>query len=343
MAEGQDPGQISRKESKQAGAAAGVRPAQENGENGAEPIEELPIYRRKRIVIPILLLLAIAGGGYWYYTHFIRGVVWTDDAMVDGNRVSISSKVLGRITYLAVDEGDSVKQGQVVVRLDASDLQAQQASSNAMLVSAQQNVALAKVNLDKAIDDFNRAQNQFSQNVIPREQFDHAQKALEAAKAQYNISNAQVGTAKAQLGVTTTQLQNMEIAAPMNGVVSKRWILVGDIAQPGQPIYSIYDIQHVWVIANFEETKLGVIHDGDPVEISIDAYPGVPFSGKVYQLGANTAAQFSLIPPNNASGNYTKVTQRVPIKISVQADRTQDRNLPLLPGMSVEVKLKENG
>ena len=303
-----------------------------------QPIDSVPMYRRKRIIIPILLVLIIGGGAWWYWNTNLRGYIFTDDAFIDADRLSISSKILGRITELAVDEGDTVKEGQVIVKLDASDLKAQLEQSKAALISAQENVKLADVNVDKANDDFKRAESQFKSNVITQEQYEHAQHALDAARAQYSIAVAQVGSAKAQEGVIQTQLQNVEIVAPMNGVVSKRWVLAGDVIQPGQPVFSISDLYHVWVTANFEETKLASMTIGTLVEITVDTYPDSIFHGKVIELGVNTAAQFSLIPPNNASGNYTKITQRVPVKISIE---NNNPSVNLLPGMSVEVKMRE--
>ena len=133
----------------------------------------------------------------------------------------------------------------------------------------------------------------------------------------------------------------MVIIASMNGVVAKRWVLAGDVVQPGQPIFTIYDVKNIWVTANLEETKLRHIHLNDPVQIDVDTYPGVKFSGKVFEIGNYTASEFSLIPPNNASGNFTKVTQRIPIKISIEDAPAQDGSKPILrPGMSVEVSVK---
>jgi membrane fusion protein (multidrug efflux system) len=131
----------------------------------------------------------------------------------------------------------------------------------------------------------------------------------------------------------------------MDGIIGKRWVLKGDVVQPGQPIYSVFDLKNLWVTADLEETKLGSIKNGDSVEISVDAYPDQKFAGKVYLIGSNTASQFSLIPPANASGNFTKVTQRVPVKISVQpvdinGNPMQNEKIKLLPGMSVEIKIK---
>ena len=314
--------------------------------DGDESINNVPLFRKKRIIIPFLIILiAAAAAVYWYIGQL--GYVSTDDAFIDGNKLSVSSKILGRITNLTVDESDTVKQGQLLVQLDSTDLKAQESQAKAMLALDNESVTLAKVNVDKADDDFNRAQRQYKDKIIPKEQFDHAQKALEAAKATYNIAITKIGTAQAQLKVIKTELKNTQIYSPMDGVVAKRWVLTGDVVSPGQPIFTIYDLKNIWVTADLEETKLSPVNIGDTVSISVDAYPDQNFSGQVYQIGSNTASQFSLIPPSNASGNFTKVTQRVPIKISIkpvtangQAD--PDKSIKLLPGMSVEIKIKVN-
>ena len=159
-------------------------------------------------------------------------------------------------------------------------------------------------------------------------------------KAQLSISKSRINTVTAKLNVLTTELANTKIVAPMNGIVAKKWVLKGDVVQPGQPIFSVYDNTDLWVTANYEETKISRISLGDSVAISVDAFPDNQFYGKVIQLGTNTASQFSLIPPNNASGNFTKVTQRVPVKISIGQVNSSDK-VTLLPGMSVEVDIKE--
>jgi membrane fusion protein (multidrug efflux system) len=143
------------------------------------------------------------------------------------------------------------------------------------------------------------------------------------------------------MGVVDAQLQNMTLSAPFDGVVAKRWLLEGDIAQPGQPIFTIYDIRRIWVTANLEETNLGKVKLQNDVEVNVDTYSGRVFRGKVGLIGDYTAAQFSLIPPNNASGNFTKITQRVPIRIYLD-DLTPEvrKELPLRPGMSAEVRIR---
>jgi membrane fusion protein (multidrug efflux system) len=320
--------------------------AEDNQSNNVEEesIEEVPLFKKKRVIIPlVLLIIAVAAVVYWYIGTLQYAS--TDDAYIDANRMSISSKILGRIVKLTVDEGDSVRTGQLLVKLDSVDILAQINQAKTSLELSKESINLSKVNVDKAQEDFDRAQRQFKDKIIPKEQFDHAQKALEAAKAEYNISQSKITNADAQLNVLKTQLENTSIFSPMNGVVAKRWVLTGDVVQPGQPVFTIYDQQNTWVTAQFEETKLGSIHLGSKVDISVDTYPDQQFEGEVYQIGTNTAAQFSLIPPSNASGNFTKVTQRVPVKITinpidVNGKAVSGKPFNLLPGMSVEVKIK---
>ena len=307
-----------------------------------ETIEQVPLFRKKRVFIPMLLITAaiVAGVIYWYIG--LSEFVYTDDAFVDGNRVTISSKYSGRIAEQTVDEGDTVKKGQILVRLDESDLRAQRAQADAQLKFAQRSLELAKVNLAKTKLDLKRAKIQYKNKIIPKEQYDHALSAFDAAKAQKSITASQIGTAKAQIGVIDTELKNTSIYSPMDGVVAKRWTLAGDVVQMAQPIFSVYDLGRLWVTANLEETKYERLKMDQKVQITIDSYPGKIFEGRIIDLGSNTAAQFSLIPPNNASGNFTKVTQRIPIKISVITPGAADGSKPpqLLPGMSAEVKIK---
>jgi membrane fusion protein (multidrug efflux system) len=319
-------------------------PEPERGDqNGDESIEQVPMFRRRRVIIPVGLILAAALAGGWYWYVNLRGYITSDDAYIDADRVSISSKMLGRIATLTVDEGDTVAAGQVLVTLDDSDMRAQLAQATAAFRLAQESVTLARVNLARAQNDFRRADQQYRTSVITKEQFDHAKSALDAAGAELGIAVSRVAAAQAQTGVVQAQLDNTTIRSPFNGNVAKRWVLQGDVIQAGQPVFSVYDRSRVWVVANLEETNMDVVRLGEDVGISVDGHPDRIFGGRVYQLGGSTAAQFSLIPPNNASGNFTKVTQRVPIKISIE-ERTPGKPAPalLLPGMSVEIRIRTN-
>lgn len=300
------------------------------------------LHRKKRVLIPLFLMLVVAAVVVYYWYNYLRGHVGTDDAVIDSDAVTISSKILGRIVALNADEGDSVKAGQLLVQIDDSDLKAQEAQAQAALDYVQQNVPLARIALDRAKDDFDRASVQYSDHVITSEQFDHARKALEMAQAQQAVALSQVKASQAQLAVIETQLTNTRVISAASGVVARKWVVSGDIVQAGQPIFTLYDLSDVWVTANFEETKLASIHPGDSVEISVDAFPDRTLTGTVELIGAAAASQFSLIPPNNASGNFTKVTQRVPVRIALTNRDHSDPSgrLVLLPGMSVEVKIR---
>lgn len=302
---------------------------------------------------------------YWQYTKYYS----TDDAYIDADRVSVSSKILGRIIRIQAQEGDTVFMGQLLVELDSSDLVAQRIQAVAMRDQAiasvtqataryeldQKNIRVQEINVDKAKEDLDRATVQYDGKVITKEQFDHTSKAYEAAVAQLDASRAQLAvgksqiesasltirTATAQIGTIETSLRNTKIFSPSGGRIAKRWLLPGDVVQPGQSVYTITKDSLLWVLAFYEETKVGGIHDKQQAVYTVDAFPGVTFRGKVFDIGTNTAAQFSLIPPNNASGNFTKVTQRIPIKISIDQCSSRDSTVMhrLVSGMSVVVKI----
>lgn len=330
--------------------------------NSSKKNKSLGVY----IPLALVILIVIIGSIWWYkeYSKYIS----TDDAHVDSDKVSVSSKIIGRISHLYADEGDAVKQGTLIAELDSSDLVAQKLQAIALQAQAeatlnqsdakfkydQESLKTLEINLEKTNEDFTRAKEQLAGDVIPKEQYDHAKKAYQSAKAQYdaaktqlNVSKAQIagaessiGSAKAQINVISTQLNNTRLYAPIDGIVAKRWLLPGDITQPGQSIMTITNDNKLWVTVYLEETNLGKIHLNQKVLFTIDAFSDVTFTGKIYSIGSNTASQFSLIPPNNASGNFTKVTQRVPIKVSIDgAGNKNISNYKLLAGMSAVVKI----
>lgn len=316
--------------------------ADENKEEEQPGTSGTAFHRKKRVLIPLVVMLAVVILVVFYWYNFLRGYVATDDAAIDSDALTVSSKILGRIVALSVDEGDSARAGQLLVQIDDSDLKAQREQARATLDYVQQNVPVAKIALDRARDDFDRASMQYNDRVITREQFDHARQALEMTQAQHAVALSQVKASQAQLAVIETELTNTRIFAPGSGVVAKKWVVPGDIVQAGQPIFTMYDLNDIWVTANFEETKLASIHPGDSVQITVDAFPDLKLSGTVELIAAAAASQFSLIPPNNASGNFTKVTQRVPVRIAIA---NLEKNDPggrsvLVPGMSVEVRIR---
>jgi membrane fusion protein (multidrug efflux system) len=325
--------------------------------------------KKLKVYIPLALVIigVIVGVFYWYkdYSTYIT----TDDARVDADNVSVGSKIMGRIITLYAQEGSVVKKGSLLAELDSSDYVAQRNQSLAVRSQAHANLNQAEVkfnsdqkslrvleiNLEKANEDLARAKSQSDGGVITAEQFDHIKKAnetataqLEAAKAQVLVTKsmistaaAAVETADAQIKVIDNQLKNTKLYAPADGIIAKRWLLPGDVVQPSQSVFTLTMSKNLWVIAFLEETNIAAIKTGQNVKFTIDAFQGVKFSGKVFLIGSSTASVFSLIPANNASGNFTKVTQRIPIKISIDsADNNTDiASLNILTGMSVLVKI----
>jgi membrane fusion protein (multidrug efflux system) len=299
--------------------------------------------RKKRLFIlsaAVVVGVVIAAVLYWHV--YLRRYVSTNDAYIDGNRIAVSSKIMGRIVRLTVDEGNEVKRGQLLVQLDASTLEAQRSLAEANISVARQNVKLARASLSLVQEDYDRAAAQFKEKVTTQSQYDHALNALEMAQIKYNLALDQAKSAGGELNVIQAQLSELRITSPIDGVVAKRWAFTGDIVQPGQPILTVYDNGGIWVTVNLEETKISSIHLGDSVRIRLDAYSQEKYSGKVILIGAATASQFSLIPPDNASGNFTRVTQRIPLRVSIDNAKAPagKHEKSLLPGMSASIKVK---
>jgi membrane fusion protein (multidrug efflux system) len=319
--------------------------------------------------LAVVTIAVVIGGIYWYidYSKYVK----TDDAFVASDNTAVSSKIMGRISHVYAEEGDSVRQGQLLAELDSMDLLAQkkqivagklQTEANKLQAQAKyeydaKNIQVLKIGFEKAREDFDRTKLQYKGDVVTKEQYDHSKKALETAQAQYDASRAQlevsqsqiktaeaaIVSADAQIGVVSTQLSNTKLYAPTDGIVAKRWLLPGDVAQPGQSIYTVNNNHKFWIMVYLEETKIEGLHLGQHALFSLDTYPEVTFEGKIFTIGSTTASQFSLIPPNNASGNFTKVTQRVPVKISIDATTKGEKisSFNLLTGMSAVVKIEK--
>lgn len=325
--------------------------------------KNLKIYIPAALVIALVLIASFL----WYrnYTKYIT----TDDAHVDADNIGVQSKIPGRIVSLFADEGDTVAGGVLIAVLDSSDIIVQKNQAIALkqqaiagLQQAQaryssdiKNIRILEIALERATEDFNRARSQSDGGVITAEQYDHVRKSyetaaaqLDAAKSQLLVSKASITTASAsiqtadaQVKILENQLKNTRLFSPSAGVVAKRWLLPGDVVQPGQSVLTITRNDSLWIVAFPEETKISEIKAGQEAIFTVDAFPGTEFSGKVFRVGSSTASVFSLMPANNASGNFTKVTQRIPVRISIEhASENKDISpYNLLSGMSATVKI----
>jgi membrane fusion protein, multidrug efflux system len=280
----------------------------------------------------IILAMAVAALGYGAY-FWLDSVAYvsTDDAAVDGRQVKLSSKMLGRISEIGAAEGSKVKSGAVLVVLEDKDLKAQEAQAAASVAYARRNLEVAKIALDRSQEDYDRTNRLYAAAATTKENFDHAKKALDAAQAQYSLTQASADTSSAQLGVIETQLANVRISSPIDGTVEKISLFPGDLAQPGQTILSVNNLDTIWVTANLEETKIGRIRVGTKVKMTVDAYPGRIFSGHVELIRPG------IVPSAFQIGEFTKTTQRIPVKIAI--DSPLD-GATLVPGMSVVTKFR---
>ena len=224
------------------------------------------------------------------------------------------------------------------------------------LVTAQANLSLSELSMNLAKDNFDRATIQYKGNAIPKEAYQQQQEAYESAVVRRDVSKNQIEMAHARIAATQASIAASEASvesvrntlsyyklyAPSAGVIAKRYYLPGDVVQPGQTIYTLNEGSFLWVAIYLEETKFKSIYMGQQVDFTLDAYPDLKFSGKIFYIGTNAASEFALIPPSNASGNYTKVTQRIPMKVSIdEVYRDKDRvEMPVLvSGMSANIKI----
>jgi len=283
----------------------------------AAPASPRAFYERRGVRLAALaggIVLLLAGGVYWWRSG---ARVSTDDAFIEGRIVRVSAQVAGRVATLAVTDNQRVKAGDLLVQLDDREYRAQ----------AEQAVAearAAQVAAENAAVDARRAEQLFARQLIARQALDTAQ-----AAARMRAADAEAASKRAvEAGL---KLSYCRITAPEAGRVTRRSVEQGAYVQVGQMLMSVVP-NELWVIANFKETQLTKIRPGQPVEVKVDAYPGMTLRGHVDSVQAGTGSRFSLLPPENATGNYVKVVQRVPVKIVLDETPEPDR---LGPGMSV--------
>ena len=327
-----------------------------------------PAKRRRAllIVLAVFVLAALIWIALWLFVFSKRET--TDDAYVGGNQVAISAQVPGTVIAILADDTQRVVAGQVLVRLDGTDAdvrlqQARSALAQAVRSVRQQTdsadsaaaqVAARKLDLKKAEQDLKRrlpliAANAESPEIIQhlRDGVAQARAALDAAQAQASAARASVeGTdvaqnptvmqARANFRAAWVAAQRNAIYAPVSGYVAQRSVQLGNSVQPGQQLMTVVPLHNLWIDANFKESQLQHIRLGQPAKIEADIYGGdVEYHGKVIGIGAGTGSVFSLLPAQNATGNWIKVVQRVPVRIALE-DNELDKH-PLRIGLSTDV------
>ena len=279
----------------------------------------------RKLIILVAAILAIIGCSYFGYQYVTY--VATDNAQVEAHTVMLASKVAGFINKVNVVEGQQVKKGEVMVEIDDRDYQNVVKQVRGELTSIQAKEKDAEKN-------YRRLNSLYSSGSVSQQQSDSASAGFSEVKARFEAASAQV--AEAELNVANTK-----ITAPYDGVVAKKSVEVGQLASPGVPLIGFVGSNERWITANFKETDLPNIKVGSLVDITLDAIPGREFKGKVESISSATGATFTLLPPDNATGNFTKVVQRVPVKVVLNQLNEGDIGL-LKAGLSADVKVHKH-
>ena len=325
----------------------------------------------REIVGAAVVVAVLATTAYWFFE--LRGRESTDDAFVEGHMVLISPRVGGQVAEVLVEENSHVRAGQPLVRLDPADFEARVAHARADLEAAKNRIAQsqaaaeaaaaqargAAVGVKHAEQELERAKGLFERKVSSQNQLDAAVAARDAAAAELRaaeqrelaeraaIANgAPVMQAEAALREAELALEHATINAPFDGDVGRKSVEVGANVSPGQALFALTAREGNWVNANFKETQVGRMRVGDPVEIRVDAYPDRVWRGHVESISPATGAKYALLPPDNATGNFTKVVQRIPVRIALEPDGTGAADVasgpadPLSVGLSVSVSVR---
>ena len=334
------------------------------------PVEDYPAKPKRRwgrLVLMLVVPLALLVGGTVYWLS-LAGKVSTDNAYVKQDKVSVSALVGGDISEVLVKEGDEVKPGQLLFRIDPEPYRLSIAQADANIASAQANVtalansadlsgadiAGAREDIRFAQADYARKDALFRRGFLTKVDHDGAQHAVNQAREELRMAEAKQAAARAQLATGTAvpgvnpqiaqaqaskavaalNLKRTEVRAPMAGRIAEADRLqVGQQIVQGLPVVTLVGDGTSYVEANFKETDLAQMRIGQSAEIRLDAYPGVKLTGHVASIGAGTGSEFSVLPAQNATGNWVKVTQRVPVRIAIDGKSPR----PLIAGLSTKV------
>ena len=334
---------------------------------------------RRRFLLRLVFVIVVLGLLAWaaWYWFDGRWYASTDDAYARANVVEVTPLVPGTVTAIYANDNDYVRAGQTLVQFDAADARValQRAEANLALTvrrvralyagagAAQALLATRQIELRRAEQDYARVLELKGTGAISAQDVQHAGDALAAARAALGAAREQLHSSRAPIAETVLAKQpdvlaaaamlrqayldevRTRLLAPVSGYVAKRSVQLGQRVLPGTPLMAVVPLDHVWVDANFKETELAHMRIGQPVTLTSDLYGGgVVFHGRVQGLGIGTGSAFALLPAQNATGNWIKIVQRLPVRIDL--DPAELRKHPLRVGlsMSVEVNLHhQNG
>ncbi len=333
-----------------------------------------PSPRKSSRVMWLALILGgliIAGTAYGvYWDRDLRYSVYTDDAYVSGNVVAITPRISGTVVSIGADNTQFVEAGQTLVRLDPADAKVALQESEAQLArmvrqvrnlfattsELQANVQVRRTDLAKAQSDYDRRAHLARSGAISQEELQHAADAVTAAQAALLAARQQLAADRAWVDGTTVETNpavrdaaaavhgaylnyaRTVLPAPVSGFVARRDVQIGEHVSTGTPLMAVVPLNQVWVDANFKESQLGDMRVGQPVILTSDLYGSdVVFHGRVVGFGAGTGSAFSLLPAQNATGNWIKIVQRVPVRIAL--DPRELARHPLQIGLSMKASV----
>ncbi len=327
--------------------------------------------RQLRVLVGLLLAAVLVWAGFRQWRES-RHWTDTDNAYLDGPVHPLAARLIGTVEQVLVEENSRVKQGQELIRLDPRDtaIRRRQAEANlaearaslaaaeASAVNVQDNARLNDVALDKARLDLERMRGLSSglRSSVARQDVDHAQaaydmacaavaashSAVDVAKAGIEVARAKQATATITLDEAVLQCRYTTISAPVDGTVGRRNVESGQPVMPAQPLVALVG-DDLWVTANFKETQIASIKPGQAAMIRFDAFPEREWPGTVESLSPASGARFALLPPDNATGNFTRVVQRVPVRLRLAGTARRELGPRLAPGMSAKVRVKLGG
>ncbi|MGF6771161.1 membrane fusion protein (multidrug efflux system) [Paraburkholderia sp. GAS199] len=342
----------------------------------SQPTQPANSGKRKRMMTLLVIVILIAAIAYGlYYFLVARFHEDTDDAYVNGNVVQITPQVTGTVVAVNADDTQTVKVGDPLVVLDPADARVALEQAEANLAQTvrqvrglfaddnqyQAQVAQRQADLSRAQDDLKRRLTVAQTGAVSAEEISHARDAVKSAQASVDAAQQQLASNRALTANTTianhpnvqsaaakvrdAYLNNARnnLPAPVTGYVAKRSVQVGQRVSPGTPLMAIVPLGGVWVDANFKEVQLKHMRIGQPVELTADVYgSSVVYHGKVVGFSAGTGSAFSLLPAQNATGNWIKVVQRLPVRIALDPKELEQHPLRIGLSMQADVSIKDD-
>ncbi|HEU0277189.1 MAG TPA: HlyD family efflux transporter periplasmic adaptor subunit [Rhodanobacteraceae bacterium] len=352
-----------------------INPNPPNEDERANEIQAKRLHKRRvllRSLVGVIVLVAIAWSLYYFLDA--RWYESTDDAYVNGNIVEVTPQVPGTVVSIGADDNDLVHVGQPLVKLDRADADVALDEAEAALAqtvrrvralystvhSSRSDVAVREAVYLQAKADYDRRKGLAASGAVSTEELAHAHDALVTAQSALAAAQAQMATADAVVSGTTIAThpdvkaaaaklraawlddQRTTLLAPVSGYVAKRTVQVGQQVTPGMPLMAVVPLDSAWVDANFKETQLTDMRIGQPVTLTSDVYgSSVTYHGKVVGLGIGTGSAFSLLPAQNASGNWIKIVQRLPVRIALEPKELERHPLRIGMSMNVDVSLHD--